>query len=124
MRKILVCDDEPSILNILDFSLSAEGYRVIQAADGEEAFALAVAEIPDLVILDVMMPQRNGFEVCRALKQRQETADIPVILLTARGRKEDREFGREAGADGYVTKPFSPQRLLDKVNSLLGVRHG
>ena len=124
MRKILVCDDETSILNILDFSLTADGYRVIQARDGDEALALAVAEVPDLVILDVMMPGRSGFEVCRLLKERRETADIPVLLLTARGCREDREHGREAGADGHMTKPFSPQRLLDKVGSLLAVRHG
>jgi DNA-binding response OmpR family regulator len=123
LRKILVCDDEPSILNILDFSLTADGYRVIQANDGDEALALAIAEVPDLVILDVMMPRRNGFEVCRALKARRETADVPVMLLTARGRSEDRELGREAGADAHMTKPFSPQRLLEKVSSLLGVRH-
>ncbi len=124
MRKILVCDDEASIVNILDFSLSAEGYRVILAADGDEALHLATAEQPDLVILDVMMPKRTGFEVCRLLKERRATSDIPVILLTARGSREDRELGRAAGADAHVTKPFSPQRLLDKVHSLLGVRHG
>ncbi len=124
MRKILVCDDESSILNILDFSLSAEGYRVIQAADGDAALALASAEQPDLIILDVMMPKRSGFEVCRLLKAQRVTADIPVILLTARGSRDDRELGREAGADIHMTKPFSPQRLLDKVHLLLGVRHG
>lgn len=124
MRKILVCDDEAAILNILDFSLSAEGYRVIQASDGEQALALAASELPDLIVLDVMMPRRDGFEVCRLLKARRETADIPVLLLTARGRREDRDLGREAGADGYIIKPFSPQRLLEKVNGLLGVRHG
>ncbi len=124
MRTILICDDEASILNILEFSLGAEGYRVLAVADGEQALAQARAEPPDLIVLDVMMPRRSGFEVCRELKQDRRTADVPVILLTARGRREDRELGRQAGADAYVTKPFSPQRLLEKVQTLLGVRHG
>ncbi len=124
MRKILICDDESAILNILDFSLTAEGYQVIQAADGEQALALSASELPDLIVLDVMMPRRDGFEVCALLKASRETADIPVLLLTARDRREDRDKGREAGADGYITKPFSPQRFLEKVNGLLGVRHG
>ena len=124
MSKILVCDDEPSILNILEFSLVSEGYQVVAAADGDRALALAASEDPDLVILDVMMPRRTGIEVCRLLKQGRETAHIPVILLTARGRREDREAGQQAGADSYITKPFSPQRLLEKVQAILGVRHG
>ena len=124
MRTILICDDEASILNSLEFSLGAEGYRVLAVADGEQALAQARAEPPDLIVLDVMMPRRNGFEVCRELKLDRRTADVPVILLTARGRREDRELGRQAGADAYVTKPFSPQRLLEKVQTLLGVRHG
>lgn len=124
MSKILVCDDEPSILNILEFSLASEGYQVVAAADGDRALALAASEDPDLVILDVMMPRRTGIEVCRLLKQGRETAHIPVILLTARGRREDREAGQQAGADTYITKPFSPQRLLEKVQAMLGVRHG
>lgn len=124
MSKILVCDDEPSILNILEFSLVSEGYQVVAAADGDRALALAASEDPDLVILDVMMPRRTGIEVCRLLKQGRETAHIPVILLTARGRREDREAGQQAGADSYITKPFSPQRLLEKVQAMLGVRHG
>lgn len=124
MSKILVCDDEPSILNILEFSLASEGYQVVAAADGDRALALAASEDPDLIILDVMMPRRTGIEVCRLLKQGRETAHIPVILLTARGRREDREAGQQAGADSYITKPFSPQRLLEKVQAMLGVRHG
>jgi len=124
VSKILVCDDEPSILNILEFSLASEGYQVVAAADGDRALALAASEDPDLIILDVMMPRRTGIEVCRLLKQGRETAHIPVILLTARGRREDREAGQQAGADSYITKPFSPQRLLEKVQAMLGVRHG
>jgi len=121
VRKILIVDDEPYILNILDFSLDAEGYAVVQAADGEEAVALARDTSPDLVIMDVMMPRSDGFEACRRLKADPETAHIPVLLLTARNSSEDRRRGEEAGADGYITKPFSPQRLLDKVQQFLHV---
>ncbi len=121
VRKILIVDDEPYILNILDFSLDAEGYAVLQAADGEEAVRMAREESPDLVIMDVMMPRSDGFEACRRLKSDPATAHIPVLLLTARSSKEDQERGKAAGADGYVTKPFSPQRLLDKVQEFLHV---
>ncbi len=121
MRKILIVDDEPYILNILDFSLDAEGYRVLQASDGEEALRMAQDQIPDLVIMDVMMPRQDGFETCRRLKEDLRTADIPVVLLTARNSREDRSKGEEVRADGYITKPFSPQRLLDTVQEFLGV---
>ncbi len=118
-KSILVVDDEMYIVNILDFTLATEGLRVISAANGEEALRHAVENPPDLVILDVMMPKIDGFEVCRALKAKDETKDIPVILLTAKDREADREKGREAGADLYVTKPFSPTRLLEDVRALL-----
>ena len=121
MRKILIVDDEPYILNILDFSLDAEGYRVLQASDGEEALRMAQDQIPDLVIMDVMMPRQDGFETCRRLKEDLRTADIPVVLLTARNSREDRNKGEEVRADGYITKPFSPQRLLDTVQEFLCV---
>lgn len=121
MRKILIVDDEPYILNILDFSLDAEGYRVLQASDGEEAMRMAQEQAPDLVIMDVMMPRQDGFETCRRLKEDMRTSDIPVVLLTARNSREDRTRGEEVRADGYITKPFSPQRLLDTVQEFLGV---
>lgn len=121
MRKILIVDDEPYILNILDFSLDAEGYRVLQAADGDEALRVAVEQSPDLIILDVMMPRLDGFETCRLLKENVHTRDVPVVLLTARNSREDRDRGDEVKADGYMTKPFSPQRLLDIVQQYLGV---
>jgi DNA-binding response OmpR family regulator len=124
LQKILICDDEQNIRNILDFTLEAEGYRVIPAADGREAFATALRENPELIILDVMMPGSDGFETCRRLKDDPRTAGIPVILLTARNSRDDRERGRQVQADDYITKPFSPQRLVDKVQSLLGVPKG
>ncbi len=123
MRKILVCDDDANIRHIMDFSLEAEGFLVVSAADGREALQRVRAEHPDLVILDVMMPGSDGLSVCRELKQDNATRHIPVLLLTARSGKGDREQGLAAGADDYITKPFSPQRLVEKVHSVLGVRH-
>ena len=122
MQKVLIVDDEHNIRNILDFSLNAEGFEVISATNGEDAFDSTVTEQPDLVILDVMMPKGDGFETCRRIKQDNRTATIPVILLTARTRREDRERGQEVGADGYITKPFSPGGLIETVQSLLGVK--
>lgn len=121
MRKILIVDDEPYILNILDFSLDAEGYSVLQAADGDEALRMAAEHSPDLIIMDVMMPRLDGFETCRRLKEDVGTRDIPVVLLTARNSPQDRVRGDEVKADGFMTKPFSPQRLLDTVQQYLGV---
>ena len=122
MQKILVCDDEANIRNIMDFSLEAEGFLVVEADDGQQALQLAMSEEPDLIILDVMMPGSDGLTVCRELKQNPRTCHIPVLMLTARAGKGDRDAGLAAGADDYVTKPFSPQRLVDKVNEVLGVR--
>ena len=122
MQKILVCDDDPNIRNIIDFGLQAEGFQVLVAADGAEALELARREAPDLVILDVMMPGSDGVEVCAALKQDEATRHLPVLLLTARTGKQDRDRGLAAGADDYITKPFSPGRLVEKVQSVLGVR--
>jgi two-component system, OmpR family, alkaline phosphatase synthesis response regulator PhoP len=123
LQKILVVDDEHNIRQILDFSLDAEGFQVIGAADGEEAFETAVAQAPDLVILDVMMPRGDGIEVCRRLKEDPRTKAVPVILLTACAARGDRERGLAAGADDYIIKPFSPQKVVDRVFALLGVRH-
>ncbi len=121
MQKILVCDDEAAIRNIMDFSLEAEGFLVVPVGDGETALQAAMTEEPDLIILDVMMPGSDGLTVCRELKQNPRTAHIPVLMLTARAGKDQRDEGLSAGADEYITKPFSPQRLVDKVNELLGV---
>lgn len=120
-KKILVVDDEVYILHILDFSLGAEGYEVITAADGEEAIDRARVEKPDLVVLDIMMPKVDGFEACRRLKGDPETSQIPVILLTAKGREVDRQMGMEVGADDYIVKPFSPTKLIEKIGSFLSV---
>jgi len=120
LRKILIVDDEPYILNILDFSLDAEGYSVLKAADGDEALRLAVEQSPDLIIMDVMMPRLDGYKTCQRLKEDEKTRHIPVVLLTARNSREDRARGDEVKADGFMTKLFSPQRLLETVQEYLG----
>jgi two-component system alkaline phosphatase synthesis response regulator PhoP len=117
--KILVVDDERYILHILDFSLGAEGYEVITAGDGEQAVERTKADRPDLVVMDIMMPRMDGFEACRIIKSDPETRDIPVIMLTAKGREVDRKRGMDAGADEYLTKPFSPAKLIERVEGVL-----
>ncbi len=121
--KVLVVDDEVYILHILDFSLGAEGFDVITAADGEQALARARSERPDLIVMDIMMPRLDGYETCRRLKGDPATKEIPVLLLTARGREEDRKRGMEAGADDYMTKPFSPNKLIGRVSEMLGIKN-
>ena len=120
--KVLVVDDEVYILHILDFSLGAEGYEVITAANGEQALEKAMLEKPDLIVLDVMMPKMDGYETCRKLKTLPETKHIPVLLLTAKGRDVDRKRGFDAGADDYITKPFSPNKLIGRVQEILGIK--
>ncbi|MCK4545972.1 MAG: response regulator [Candidatus Eisenbacteria sp.] len=117
--KILVVDDERYILHILDFSLGAEGYEVITAGDGEQAVERSKADRPDLIVMDIMMPKMDGFEACKKIKSNPDTKDIPVIMLTAKGRETDRKRGVDAGADDYVTKPFSPAKLIERVQGVL-----
>lgn len=121
MYKVLIADDEHNIRHILDFSLHAEGFAVVAASNGEEAMTLAISERPDLVILDVMMPGQGGIETCRQLKGDERTAQIPVVLLTAKASRQDREEGTAAGADDYITKPFSPAKVIGVVQNFLGV---
>ncbi|NOT32832.1 MAG: response regulator [Candidatus Eisenbacteria bacterium] len=118
--KILVVDDEIYIVHILDFSLGMEGYEVVTALDGEQAVEKARAEHPDLIVLDIMMPKLDGYETCKILKADAATKDIPVILLSAKGRNVDQKVGFEVGADDYITKPFSPRKLVERINSILG----
>ena len=118
--RILVVDDEIYIVHILDFSLGMEGYEVITALDGEEALRKASETKPDLIVLDIMMPKMDGYETCKALKADEATKDIPVILLSAKGRNVDMQTGYDVGADEYITKPFSPRKLVDRINTMLG----
>ena len=117
MKRILVIEDEPQMLLGLRDNLELEGYEVQTAADGEEGLAKAAAFAPDLVILDVMLPRKNGFDVCRELRARSNST--PVVMLTARSAETDKVLGLELGADDYVTKPFSITELLARVRAVL-----
>jgi two-component system alkaline phosphatase synthesis response regulator PhoP len=117
--KILVVDDEINITQILEFSIGAEGYEVLTALNGEDAVDKARRELPDLIILDVMMPKIDGYEACRILKANPLTKNIPVILLTAKGRDIDKRLGYEVGAADYIVKPFSPNKLIDRIHEVL-----
>jgi two-component system alkaline phosphatase synthesis response regulator PhoP len=117
--KVLVVDDEEYIQHILNFSFGAEGYDVLTASDGQEAIAKAKSDKPDVIVLDIMMPKMDGYEACKKLKSDPQTKNIPVILLTAKGRDVDRKLGAEVGADDYVVKPFSPGRLIERVEGII-----
>ncbi len=118
-RKILVVDDSDNIRTVLKVNFEWIGYDVLSARDGEEAIHLVQEEKPDLIILDVMMPRRNGYQVCRRFKSDPQTASIPVILLTAKSQEEDMFWGRDCGADEFITKPFQTSELEAAVRSLL-----
>jgi len=122
MGRILVVDDEPSIVRPLAFVLEKSGHEVLTAANGEEGLNVADAEKPDLIFLDVMMPKKNGYEVCRELKHHPELKDIYVIILTARGVELDEQEKQHIGADEYMSKPFSPIRIVEHVNTILAER--
>ncbi|WP_419164875.1 response regulator [Candidatus Palauibacter sp.] len=117
--QILVVDDEPDILSVLVYHLSREGYRVTTAVNGQGALTTAQAEHPDLIILDLMLPGMDGYEVLQRLRKADRTESIPVILLTARREEEERVKGFEVGADDYITKPFSARELTLRVEALL-----
>ncbi|MFG6353659.1 MAG: response regulator transcription factor [Oscillospiraceae bacterium] len=114
-KKILVVEDERNIVDILTFNLGREGYDTLEALDGAEGLRLALAEDPDLILLDLMLPKMDGFEVCRRL--REQGRATPVIMLTAREEETDKVLGLELGADDYITKPFSMRELLARVKS-------
>jgi len=119
-RKILVVDDEPNVVKSLTFVLRKEGYDVSSAANGEDAMIKIQQSKPNLMFLDVMMPKKNGYEVCQEVKSNSSLSDIHIIILTAKGQEADREKGLNAGADEFMTKPFSPMMVVDKVKELLG----
>ncbi|MDA8882659.1 response regulator, partial [Alphaproteobacteria bacterium] len=118
-KTILIIEDEADIKILLDYNLQAAGFSVIQASDGEEGLLLAIEHQPDLILLDWMLPLLSGIELLRQLRNRTETRNIPVIMLTAKGEEADRLRGLNGGADDYVTKPFSPAELLARVHALL-----
>ena len=119
---VLVADDDPDILALVTFRLERAGYDVVGASDGEQALQLALAQPPDLAVLDVMMPKLDGYEVTTRLRQNERTRRMPIILLTARVQEADIARGFEVGADDYVKKPFSPQELGARVQAILGRR--
>ncbi|MGB9977410.1 response regulator YycF [Thermovenabulum sp.] len=115
-NKILVVDDEKPIVDILKYNLSKEGYEVVAAFDGEEAVEIAFSEKPDLILLDIMLPKKDGFTVCKTLREKMT---CPIIMLTAKGEEVDKVLGLELGADDYVTKPFSMRELLARIRANL-----
>jgi DNA-binding response OmpR family regulator len=117
---ILVVDDEPFICRSLTFVLRKDNYRVLEARNGEEALAMIREQRPDLVFLDVMMPKINGFQVTEQVRADPTLANVKIILLTAKGQESDREVGKQAGANDYMTKPFSPTKILDRAREILG----
>jgi len=119
-KKILVVDDEPNVLRTLTFVLRKEGYEVSSAGDGEEAMAKVRESKPNLMFLDVMMPKKNGYEVCQELKSNSSLSDIHVVMLSAKGQEADKERALNLGADEFITKPFSPMEVVEKVKKLLG----
>jgi DNA-binding response OmpR family regulator len=119
-KRVLIVDDEPNIVISVEFLMKREGFEVSVARDGTEALARIQSERPDLVVLDVMMPKLNGFEVCAAVRADPELAKTPIVMLTAKGREAEINKGLELGADAYIAKPFSTRDLVARIKSLLG----
>ena len=119
-RTILVVDDEPFICRSLTFVLRKDNYHVLEARNGEEALVAIREHKPDLVFLDVMMPKLNGFQVTQQVRSDPTLDSVKIILLTAKGQESDREVGKTAGANDYMTKPFSPTKILDRARQMLG----
>ncbi len=119
MKKILIADDRPEVVELVTATLEGEGYQIICAFDGREALEKIGREKPDLVLLDIVMPKMNGFEVLAKAKNDPQTKDIPIIMITAKGQKLDEDEGRRLGADDYIIKPFSPSHLLRKIEEIL-----
>lgn len=118
-KTVLIVDDEPNIVLSVEFLMKREGHEVQTAGDGQEALDKIAEDRPDLVILDVMMPRKNGFEVCAEIRANPDLAGLPILILTAKGREGEMKKGLSLGADAYITKPFSTHELVAKVNELL-----
>lgn len=118
-KKLLVIEDERELVKAIQIRLEAGGYEVMAAYDGVEGLEKARKEKPDLILLDLMLPKMDGYKVCAFLKRDTNYAEIPIIMFTARAREEDKNMGKEVGADAYITKPFEPQILLAKIKELL-----
>nr|MBU1328454.1 response regulator transcription factor [Candidatus Omnitrophota bacterium] len=118
-EKILIIEDEKDIVKMLDYNLRKEGFRALLANNGEDGLDMMRKEHPDLILLDLMLPEMDGLEVCKAVKNGTETAHIPIIILTAKAQETDKIVGLELGADDYVTKPFSPKELIARIKAVL-----
>jgi DNA-binding response OmpR family regulator len=119
---ILVADDEEDLRELVSYRLSRSGYEVVEAVDGQEAFELATERTPDLMVLDVMMPRLDGYELTRRVREEDSLRSVPVILLTARSQESDVSRGFDVGADDYLKKPFNPDELVARVRAVLGRR--
>ncbi|NDD27306.1 MAG: response regulator [Proteobacteria bacterium] len=119
-KKILVADDEPYVLRSIEYTLSRAGYNVLTAVDGEEALGRIRSEKPDLVFLDIQMPRMDGNEVCKVLRSDPEHKDLYVIVITAKGQESERLYSLQCGASEYITKPFSPRKMAERVKEILG----
>lgn len=118
-QKILVVEDEPDIRKLVNYNLAQERFKVIEAEDGEQALRIIQRDKPHLVVLDLMLPGLSGIEVCKMLRQRPDTAKLPILMLTAKAGEADRVVGLEIGADDYLSKPFSPRELVARVRAIL-----
>ncbi|MDP8229657.1 MAG: response regulator [Candidatus Gorgyraea atricola] len=118
-KTILIVDDEDDLRSMLKFRLEAVNYEVSEAIDGQEGLNKARTENPDLIVLDLMLPRMDGYKVCRMLKFDEKHKHIPIIMFTARATDKDKKVGEEMGADAYITKPFEPKVLVDKIKELL-----
>ena len=120
MARILVAEDERDIRELIGFTLRHHGHEVLTASNGEDALAIALREVPDLVLLDIRMPRLTGYDVCRRLRADPTTQDIPVAFLSAKGQDSEVQAGMDAGATDYILKPFAPDQLINRVALLLG----
>ena len=121
-QRILLVDDHQTVFRLLEAIVRIKGYELIYAESGQQGIVMARQEQPDLILLDVMMPDIDGFKVCQYLKENADTKDIPIMFLTARGAEGDLEMGRKAGADGFMTKPFQTIEVLKQIERLLAER--
>ncbi len=119
-KKVLIVDDEPNIVLSLEFLMEEAGYDVRSVTDGQQALDAVRVEVPDLILLDIMLPKLDGYEICREIRANPRCKDVRVIMLTAKGREVDQEKGLAFGADEYITKPFSTREVVEKVKQILG----
>lgn len=118
-EKILIIEDEKDIVKMLDYNLKKEGFKTLSAHNGEDGLDMARKENPDLILLDLMLPEMDGLDVCKAIKNEAKTSHIPIIILTAKAQETDKIVGLELGADDYMTKPFSPRELIARIKAVL-----